>query len=420
MLEQVLLWFKNDPKLLEKVSIPITCAFVGWLTNWVAVEMIFRPLEFIGFWKIGWKGIIPNHALKMSGMITDILTKKLMTPKELYSRIDPKVMSEEVKDLIDAKSGEIVQEIILGQNPQLWNILPDVVKKNIQEQVKNEIPNQIIEIYKNYGNDLDSVLEFDQIVKESLSGKNVLVLIELFKRCGGPEFRFIIVSGIYFGFIIGLIQLAFLSILGQWWTFPIMGVVVGYLTNWLALQMIFLPLEEKNFILFKYQGLFLRRQDEVSKELGNILAQKVLNEENLLRLIFKGKGGDLIIKLVMDSANKSVEKLMKEKAPLMPTLLGSEKTNKIKEVVAEKILSMIPQIASRLQNYITTSLKIEETVSTRLSKLSKAQFEDILHSVFKEDEMTLIILGAFLGGLVGLIQAALVIDPSQLPQFLRF
>jgi uncharacterized membrane protein YheB (UPF0754 family) len=413
-------WFRNDPKLLEKISIPITCAFVGWLTNWVAVEMIFRPLEFIGFWKIGWKGIIPNHALKMSGMITEILTKKLMTPKELYSRIDPEVINSQVTDLIDVKSAEIVQEIIEGENPQLWNMLPEMVKKNIQDQVKSEIPKQVVEIYKNYGNDLESVLEFDAIVKESLSGKNVMVLIELFKRCGGPEFKFIIVSGIYFGFIIGLVQLAFLSILGQWWTMPIMGVVVGYLTNWLALQMIFLPLEEKNFLLFKYQGLFLRRQDEVSKELANILAQKVLSGENLLKLIFKGKGGDLIIRLVMDSAYKSVDKLMKEKIPLAPIVVGDEKTRRIKNIVADRILEMVPQIANRIQSYITTSLKIEETVATRLAKLSKAQFEDILHSVFKEDEMTLIILGAFLGGVVGLMQAYLVIDPSQLPQFLRF
>jgi uncharacterized membrane protein YheB (UPF0754 family) len=411
--------FQNDPKLLEKISIPITCAFVGWSTNWVAVEMIFKPINFIGIWKIGWQGIIPHHAIKMSKMITEILTKKLMTPRELYNRVDPKIINEEIRDLIQKKSAEIVEDIIKGENPDLWKVMPEPLKRGIEATIAEEIPKQIIEVYKSYGDDLDSVLEFEEVVKGALSGSNVKVLIEIFKRCGGPEFRFIIVSGIYFGFLIGLIQLTFLSILGQWWTFPIMGVVVGYLTNWLALQMIFRPLEPKKFIFFSYQGLFLRRQEEVSKELANIIANKVLNTENLIRLIFKGKGGDLLVKLVLDNAYKGVENIMREKAPIAPILLGSEKTQIIKMKVADKIVGIIPEVADRIQYYITDTLKIEATVNERLAKLSKAQFEDILHSVFKEDEMTLILLGAFLGGMVGLLQATLVIDPSQLPEFLR-
>jgi uncharacterized membrane protein YheB (UPF0754 family) len=411
--------FQNDPKLLEKISIPITCAFVGWSTNWVAVEMIFKPLNFIGFWKLGWKGIIPNHAIKMSGMITEILTKKLMTPRELYNRVDPKVINEEIRDLIQIKSSEIVEDIIKGENPDLWKIMPDGLKKGIESTIAKEIPKQIVEVYKSYGDDLDSVLEFEEVVKSALSGSNVTVLIELFKRCGGPEFRFIIVSGIYFGFLIGLVQLLFLSLLGQWWTFPIMGVIVGYITNWMALQMIFRPLEPKKFIFFTYQGLFLRRQAEVSKELANIIAHKVLNTENLIKIIFKGKGGDLLVKLVLDNAYKGVESLVQDKAPIAPVLLGSEKIQLIKMKVADKLVGIIPDIVDRVQLYITDTLKIEETVSERLTKLSKAEFEDILHSVFKEDEMTLILLGAFLGGMVGLAQALLVIDPSQLPGFLR-
>lgn len=406
--------------LLEKISIPITCAFVGWSTNWVAVEMIFKPRNFWGIWKLGWQGIIPHHAEKMTKMITEILTQKLMTPQELYRRVDPNIINREISDLINLTSSEIVQDIIEGENPQLWAILPDIVKKSIENEISTEIPKQMVNVYHAYGSDLDSVLEFDIVVKEALCGKNVGVLIELFKRCGGPEFRFIIVSGIYFGFLIGLIQLAFLSILGQWWTFPIMGVIVGYITNWLALQMIFRPLEEKDFFFFKYQGLFLRRQNDVSREWANVVAMKVLNSENMMRLVFQGKAGDLLVKLVMDSANKGVEKMMQTKVPIAPIILGTERTQRIKSLISDKIVAMLPMIADRVEDYITQTLKIEETIYSRLIQLPKAKFEELLHSVFKEDEMTLIMLGAFLGGMVGLAQATLVIDPSHLPGFLRF
>lgn len=400
---------QNHPDLVKYISIPITCAFVGWVTNYIAVKMIFHPAEFFGIGKLGWKGIIPNHAVKMSSLIAKILTARLVKPHELFQRVNPNEINHQIQDLIDLKAKEIIKDIIATENPLLWSLLSEDIKKSLEDEVRLEIPKQIVHIYKSFGEELDNVLEFDEIIKSSLSGKKTSILIEMFQRCGGPEFRFIIVSGIYFGFLIGLIQLAFINILGQWWTMPIMGVVVGYYTNWIALQMIFKPLEPtKYFFFITYQGLFLKRQEAVAIEFANVVAHNVLNTENLVRLIFTGKGGDLLIKLVIERAYKLTHEKMMEKAPLMPVVLGSEKIRQIKESIAEKLIWILPEVANRIQDYLTDRLQIEKTISDRLSVLPKAEFEELLHSVFKEDELTLIILGALLGGLAGLYQAYLV------------
>ncbi len=374
----------------------------------MAVKMIFHPMEFWGIGKFGWKGIIPNHAVKMSGLITKVLKEKLVKPRELYNRINPDDLLILIRDLIDRKAEEIVQDVIQAQNPALWKLLPYPVRESIEEEVRKTIPEQVRDVYESFGKDLDNVLEFDEIVKNSLSGKNTVYLIEMFERCGGPEFQFIIRSGAYFGFLIGCIQVLFINILGQWWTMPIMGVVVGYYTNWLALLMIFRPLEVRQYAFFKYQGLFLKRQEEVSREFAAVVANRVLNTENLIRLIFTGKGGDLIIQLVNQKAREATESKIREKLPIAPLLLGQEKINQLKETIAEKIVWILPDLAHRVKSYVTDTLKIEETIAERLSKLPKHEFEELLHSVFKEDEMTLIILGAILGGLVGMLQAYFV------------
>ncbi|MEM7182398.1 MAG: DUF445 family protein [Spirochaetota bacterium] len=407
MFSTILQWLQQ-PDLIKYISIPITCAFVGWLTNFIAVRMIFHPAEFIGWGKLGWKGIIPNHAVKMSGKIAKVLTERLVKPNELYAKVDPNQINYLIHDLIKDKAEEIVKAVVKGENPVIWSLLSDSMKKDLADELQKEIPKQIVAVYESFGKDLDSVLELDEIIQNSLSGKNTSVLIEMFQRCSAAEFRFIIISGIYFGMLIGFIQLLFIKILGQPWTMPVMGVVVGYLTNWLALQMIFLPLEEKRFGFFKYQGLFLRRQDEVSQEFAAVVANNVLNTSNLIKLIFTGKGGDLLAKLIIEKAHQLADEKVKEKVPMAPMLLGSAKIEKIKEVVAEKILLILPEIANNVGDHLTTSLEIDKTIYERLRVLPKAEFEDLLHSVFKEDEMTLILLGALLGGLVGLIQASLV------------
>jgi uncharacterized membrane protein YheB (UPF0754 family) len=49
------------------------------------------------------------------------------------------------------------------------------------------------------------------------------------------------------------------------------------------------------------------------------------------------------------------------------------------------------------------------TVESRMAALSKPDFERLLRGVFEEDEITLILVGGFLGGLVGFAQGMLVL-----------
>ena len=394
-------------EILIYVSIPVTTGIIGWFTNWLAVRMIFEPREFVGLWKFGWQGIIPHHSVKMSGLITRILTERLIKPEELYQRIDPAQINELISGLVDYKAREIVEKLIKAQNPLLWNVLPDFVKSNIIDEVRKQIPAQIQEIYHEFGKDLDSAFDFESVVSTSLSGKNTSYLIEMFQRCGGPEFLFIIKSGLWFGLGIGLLQLAFIHWLNQWWVMPIMGLIVGYVTNWLALQMIFRPLEPRKFGFIYYQGLFLKRQPEVSYEFADVLQKRVFHSENLVRMIFEGKGGDLLIQLVRDKAAEGVEQAVKE-TPVIPMMISDQQKKQIKEQTANMLVGAVPQVATRIESYIVDALDIKQTVARRLSFLPPAEFEELLHSVFKEDELTLIALGAFLGGLVGMIQAFLV------------
>tara|TARA_B100001939_G_scaffold322226_1_gene312552 strand:+ start:106151 stop:107371 length:1221 start_codon:yes stop_codon:yes gene_type:complete len=394
--------------LIVYISIPITTGIIGWFTNWLAVQMIFAPREFKGIWKLGWQGIIPHHSVKMSGLITRILTERLIEPEELYKRIDPEKITELISGLVDFKARELVEKLIKAQNPMLWNVIPDFVKSNIIDEVRKQIPNQIRDIYHEFGKDLDQAFDLESVVSTSLSGKNTSYLIEMFRRCGGPEFSFIVKSGLWFGLGIGLLQLAFIHWLNQWWVMPIMGLIVGYVTNWLALQMIFRPLEPRKFFGFiYYQGLFLKRQPEVSYEFADVLEKRVFHSENLIRMIFEGRGGDLLIQLVRDKAAEGVDKAVKN-TPVIPMMINDDQRQLMKEQTANMLVGAVPQVADRVETYIVDALDIKQTVARRLSFLPPSEFEELLHSVFKEDELTLIALGAFLGGLVGLLQAFLV------------
>ena len=62
----------------------------------------------------------------------------------------------------------------------------------------------------------------------------------------------------------------------EWWLLPICGVIIGYVTNLVAIVMIFEPVEERRVGPFKFQGLFLRRQREVAGIYSKVIAEDVL------------------------------------------------------------------------------------------------------------------------------------------------
>ncbi|EPG64821.1 DUF445 domain-containing protein [Leptospira wolffii] len=401
-------WVFFSADSTEIVSILITCSFVGWITNYIAVQMIFFPMEFKGWGILGWQGVIPRHSKKMSGLIAEVLTDKLVRPEELYKKIDPAFISESIRDRIGEKSESIVKDIIVAENPDLWSMLPARAKDVLQREIAEEIPTKIREIYEAFGEDLESVLDVKNLIQESLSGRNANILSEIFRRCGGPEFRFIVRSGIYFGFLIGCIQISLLTYLNRWWTMPLMGVFVGYVTNWLAILMIFSPLQPKRFLFFRYQGLFLKRQKDVSKEFASVVSSRILNPDNLIRIIFLEKGGDLIVSELLAKSRELLDRKLKEKVPYAPLILGSQKLEEVKNRICDSILELVPEAADKMKGYIEERLEIERVVFEKLSVLPAEEFENLLHSVFKEDETTLILLGALLGGIAGAIQAYLV------------
>ena len=54
--------------------------------------------------------------------------------------------------------------------------------------------------------------------------------------------------------------------------------------------------------------------------------------------------------------------------------------------------------------YAENALDLERILQEKMIGLPPMEFESFLRPVFKEDETTLIIIGAVLGGLAGLIQ----------------
>lgn len=432
-------------------SIPIAAGAVGYVTNLVGVNMLFYPIEYTGlnirrwpenpFGILGWQGIVPCKRVEMATTCVDVTLTRLLTIEEVFGRLDPQRMAS----LLSPE----LSKVVMGG----WAPLP-VVEYFVQQVATEVIRN------------IEKLVSCRNVMVRGMSD-DPRTLGNFFQKVGEKELTFLVQSGTYFGFLLGLGQMAQLMAFPALWTLPVCGAVVGLLTNWIAIALIFKPVKPVEIGSYSVQGLFLKRQREVSAEVSSYLAAEVLTSQDIWREILTGPNKDKFADIIRhkmpfltDSMVAAVvgsleeQLLLRAEKFIPPAKSQSGRRPKLKstnikgitviipppiidphpevlEVVTkivpdppvptpasapEKAAEPMPAVQLKLQaltrslrihplhTYINGTLQVETTLIERLELLTAAEFERLLHPIFEEDELTLILAGGVLGMIAGGMQ----------------
>lgn len=402
--------------------IPFISAIIGWGTNVLALEMTFYPLEFIGFkfegfkaigWSgfppIGWQGIIPSKAESMASKATDMITTKLIDVEGQFARINPAIVAKEMESSILRLAREVTNDVMSKHVP-LWKMLPNKQREKIYERAAEEIPGIIEEIMEDVKTNITDVFDLKEMAVSHLMANKDL-LNRIFLEVGDKEFSFIKRSGFYFGFLFGLIQAV---ICFTWpsqasWQLPLGGLLVGYLTNILALRMIFSPINPIKIGPWAIQGLFIKRQKEVSRGYAKLVSDNIMTMDNVFTQMFKGAGADKLLAIIGKHSQEGIDKTAGFNSALIKFTSGTDTYDEIKTMAVNRFIEAAPDQIHLVFDYAKQALDIEETMYTRMIDLPPDEFVDFLRPVFQEDEWKLVLTGAILGMIAGFIQYAITV-----------
>lgn len=394
------------PDFWQRVSIPLVAAFVGWFTNWIAIVMTFQPLEFVGWRPIfGWQGIIPSKAEKMANTFIDSTMSRLGTLPEVFEHMEPERISAHISRSIKPRMEELTDEVMLETNPVLWDNLLGIVRDRVYARVTDTLPRMVERLVAEVGQQVEDLVDLKHMITNRLVGDKRL-LNRLFLESGDAEFKFIIRSGAYFGFLFGLVQLAMWIWVQSWWILPLFGLIVGLATNWLALNMIFRPLEPKKVGPFTFQGLFLRRQKEVAGVWCRIVTREIFTIRALTHSMLFGPKSARTQSLIKKHMRPLVDEAVGFVKPVAQAAVGMEGFARIKDKVGEKALDVS---AAPFDNHLFVedrAVVVEAFLRDRMEGLPPDQFQDLLRPCFQEDEWKLVWLGGGLGAAAGFIQLA--------------
>ena len=391
-------------------SMPLVAAAIGYVTKIIAIEMMFRPIEFIGKPPyLGWQGIVPRKAAVMAGIACDTMTTKLLKPEDIFDRLDPERIAQEIEKPLMNVVEDITREVASHYSPGLWEASPETVKKMVVQRIKDDAPNMVRQIMVDIKTNIHAVFDLkDMVVSNLLRDKPLLNRI--FLQAGHAEFRFIRNSGIYFGFVIGCVQAVTWAITQSPWVMPLFGGFTGWFTDWLALKMVFNPKHPTKYLgLFEWQGLFLKRRHEVSVEYGRLIAKEIVTPHNIINAVLRGPLSDKLFTMVQKQVQKVIDDQAGIAKPIVVFAVGSSRYQEMKKLVAEKIMERLPDTMKHVEKYAGDAMDLERTLGTKMGELSPEEFEGLLRPAFQQDEWILITVGAVLGFLVGEMQVQIML-----------
>jgi uncharacterized membrane protein YheB (UPF0754 family) len=412
------------------ITIPFFTGAIGYVTNWTGVLMLFYPVQFKGLRSktlaslahflprrirqipgvmiggIGWQGIVPSRSAKMGSLAVDVGIAKLGTPSEFWRQLDPEQMAEQIVQTTREDMRATVDRIMSREHPRLWADLPPQVKALLYARVLEQLPAIVHELTNEIGDNIEQLVDIKLMVIRRFEEQPELAN-RIFLDMGRRELKFIQNFGFYFGFVLGIPVAAITHFATFWWLLPILGVIVGYVTNWVALWMIYEPAEPRRIGPFRVHGLFIRRQPEVAEVYARIVADEVLTVRNFGRELLEGPRGDRTRTVIETAMRPAIDRATGPARAAVRVAVGAREYDRISRSFAVEPVEQMMTPLEDPEFSASQSATMRKLIAERMRELPRKDFGELLRTATRQDEWLLLLHGAVLGFGAGLVHLAI-------------
>jgi len=186
---------------------------------------------------------------------------------------------------------------------------------------------------------------------------------------------------------------------------PLIGAAIGWITNWVAVKMLFRPQRPVDILGWKLQGVVPRRRAELARSIGEIVENELLSVDDLIEAV---KCGDTMDRMAEAVARAIRSRIMDR----MPVFVPLSAKRAISDIITDQLRRDIPAVLeeslARLSVTVRESVSLKAIVEEKVNNFSLDRLEQVLLSVSARELKHIEILGGVLGFLIGLIQVGIL------------
>lgn len=192
--------------LVKALLLILIGALIGWITNYIAIKMLFRPYKPINFGLFKIQGLIPKRRHQIGESIAETVQNELISIEDIVEKLENSNIDEEMEVVIDKILEDRLEREITAKFPMLAMFLNGSTLKKIQNSIKTAIMDNKDEIIGFFFQTLENNVDFKQIIVERVDNFSMEELEKIVFSLARKELKHIEIIGAILGGVIGVIQ----------------------------------------------------------------------------------------------------------------------------------------------------------------------------------------------------------------------
>ncbi|MGI6659712.1 MAG: DUF445 domain-containing protein [Dethiobacteraceae bacterium] len=188
---------------------------------------------------------------------------------------------------------------------------------------------------------------------------------------------------------------------------PLTGAIIGWITNVLAIRLLFRPLNPWRLwpLPITLQGLIPRRRAELAANIGEVVARELFSLDELPERLNFTQLQEEVKQLV----KASVERWCEQKLSFLPAGVRNYCSRMLRDRVADEVALQFPLLAESVLTHIQQQVDVRAVVTEKVDALSLTEIENLVLQVAHRELKQIEWLGAVLGLIIGVLQAILTL-----------
>lgn len=186
---------------------PIVSAFVGWVTTWLAIKMLFHPRNPVRFLGMTIQGVFPKRQRLVAEKLGSVVAQELLHFDEIAAQLNDPAMLAGLNPTIERHLDNFLQVKLKEKLPIISMFVGNDTMMKIKEGMMEEIALLLPEIINQYTGSLSKKIDIEQMVTEKVSGFSSDKLEEILGSVMKKEFMFLEIVAAVLGLLIGFIQM---------------------------------------------------------------------------------------------------------------------------------------------------------------------------------------------------------------------
>lgn len=191
--------------------------------------------------------------------------------------------------------------------------------------------------------------------------------------------------------------------------FPVVGALVGWFTNWLAILMLFRPREPVRIFWWSLQGVIPSRHAQLAGRIADTVENNLLTQDDLEKAMSGVNWHDEVDRLI--------ERVLHEKGPggIIEKIPGLSQAWKnivlpsLQEVLSREIVKFINGYGQRFVGRLRESVDIKGIVREKVLEFETEAMEILIMAVAKREFGHIQVVGAITGAVIGMVQGGVVL-----------